>query len=538
MTIVPALGRVMWMLNHETLRGAEVEFMRELGVEVFTPKVIPSSGFRSADVTYDYDDSLTIPERDLAVLNSFDFFGDSWTDEITRLANLHFKVIMVMPLGNALPQALEHFNGTIVLRVFGASAEMTYARVLTIHYGHEILDLIARRADDFVFGQAYANLSEVEPSFFKDRTITLPITLPRRPNLKLPPWTGARRRVATLCPDIADVFSARWYLRFLEEMGDLPHLILGNQDAYVRDPNVLGRVPWDQFGRELASSRVFFYMSREPRHVHYTPFEAAQIGQPVVFFDDSLFGDLCNGVAVGRVHSWREARELVGELVHSDAGDARQFHLEQHLMVSAMSWTSHLDDWRSAFQQLADWKQNKPSRRHGESALLEVLEYVKAKPAIEPPGTHGPRIQVLVLSACEEQFPDWAVSVIGLDEPESFGRWSTNDVVTLMLAAPVAGLVRLDVACMPFADLRGQEVTVRIGNACKSFFVPDEMSTSTVALKIDTPANEIDIVFPVTKERVGGQRRLGLAISRIKVTVGHDASAQRAGARDVSEATS
>ena len=508
--------RVMWMLNHETLRGAEVEFMRELGVEVFTPKVIPETGFRSADITFEYDASLSIPKEALDRLNAFDFFADAWPDEIQQLANEYFDIIMVMPLGQALPQALRHFKGPVVLRVFGTSADMTYARVLTLHYGLEILDLLADRAGDFVFGQAYANLSEVEPAFFRERTLTLPITLPRMPTLQLPPWNGRSQRLATLCPDITDVFSTRWYLKFLEEMGDLQHLILGNQDAFVRDPQVLGRVSWDRFGRELAASRVFFYMSREPRHVHYTPFEAAQVGSPVVFFDDSLFGDLCVGVEAGRVHTWAQARSLVEDLLAADIEEARSLHGEQGGIATALAWSNHVDEWRAAMGTLVAWKSQRPAGYSDVGDAFRVLskERSTSETAPAPVG-----VQVHAFDARSEESPDWLASVLGVDEPESWGRWSTSDVVTLMLASPVSGLVRVSIQCMPFEENRGQDLIVGIGGASKKVAIGDAMSRSDVALRVDEPTDRIDIEFPVTAHLVGGQRHLGIAIEHIEVTV-------------------
>lgn len=509
----------MWMLNHATLRGAEVEFLRDSGLEVFTPKVIPATGFRSGDVTYEYDDSLTIPADALEALNSFDFFSDPWTDEIRRVINAHFDMIMVMPMGESLPEALRHFDGLIVLRVFGTYAHLSYSRVLSYLYGMEMLDLLVKRADDFVFGQAYANLSEVEPAYFRGRTITLPITLPRHPNLDLPLWTGNEARIATLCPDIADTFNSRWYLRFMEELGDLPHLVLGSQTAPIRDRNVLGRVSWDRFGRELSASRAFFYISREPRHVHYTPFEAAQIGEPVVFFDDSLFGDLCTGVEAGRIRHWSEGRELLLDLLHSDPEVSRALHAQQQPMATALAWANHVDDWRKALLQLSTWREHGPAFGVAPQSSSEVLRYAEAGSSTGGASGQASVIQHLSFVARDEALPEWLTTVVGLDEPELWGRWSTHEVVTIMFASPIEGLVRVSVDGMPFDEHVGRDLTVRIGDEAKSARVGAGMAKTPFVLRVNEPTDRVELAFPVSSERIGGQRHLGFALARVEITI-------------------
>src|ERR1700735_1159270 len=69
--------RLLWIVNHKTLLPAEVPIFRDLGYEVFIPKIIPThASYRSGTVTYDYDLSLTIPRRDLEILNSHAFYGE------------------------------------------------------------------------------------------------------------------------------------------------------------------------------------------------------------------------------------------------------------------------------------------------------------------------------------------------------------------------------------------------------------------------------------------------------------------------------
>ena len=50
--------RILWLLNHKTLMPYEVKLLLELGFEVFTPKITPTSPtLRSCaiDITYDFE---------------------------------------------------------------------------------------------------------------------------------------------------------------------------------------------------------------------------------------------------------------------------------------------------------------------------------------------------------------------------------------------------------------------------------------------------------------------------------------------------
>ena len=61
--------RIMWLINHTTLRAFEVPLLIDMGYEVFCPKSFPyNEGNLSASVEWKYDDTLTIPKDDLDIL--------------------------------------------------------------------------------------------------------------------------------------------------------------------------------------------------------------------------------------------------------------------------------------------------------------------------------------------------------------------------------------------------------------------------------------------------------------------------------------
>ena len=69
--------RLIWIVNHRTLLTAEVPILRELGFEVFIPKIIPADpGLRSLVTTDVYDAGLDLPAEALATLNAHHFYED------------------------------------------------------------------------------------------------------------------------------------------------------------------------------------------------------------------------------------------------------------------------------------------------------------------------------------------------------------------------------------------------------------------------------------------------------------------------------
>src|SRR5678815_5844854 len=85
--------RVLWLLNHATLRRFEVGQLRALGIsEIYCPKRFPydEANF-SASVDYSLDASLSIPESDLRILNVQDWYTGA-SEEAWRIANRYFQI--------------------------------------------------------------------------------------------------------------------------------------------------------------------------------------------------------------------------------------------------------------------------------------------------------------------------------------------------------------------------------------------------------------------------------------------------------------
>src|SRR5689334_5585281 len=83
--------RILWLLNHTTLRAFEVPLLMRLGFEVFTPKIIPNDiAERSGSVTFEYDHTLSLPEDIVHALNTYDFYQAEVEPDIFSLFNQYF----------------------------------------------------------------------------------------------------------------------------------------------------------------------------------------------------------------------------------------------------------------------------------------------------------------------------------------------------------------------------------------------------------------------------------------------------------------
>ncbi len=86
--------RVMWLLNHGTLREFEMRQLQALGVrEIFLPKSFPyDEGNLSASIDDSYDASLSLSKDELSVLNAADWYR-SPSPQAWEIANRHFDLL-------------------------------------------------------------------------------------------------------------------------------------------------------------------------------------------------------------------------------------------------------------------------------------------------------------------------------------------------------------------------------------------------------------------------------------------------------------
>lgn len=368
--------RVVWLLNHTTLREFEVPLMRRLGLEVYCPKRFPRNpDNRSASVSEEFDNSLTIPQGDLETLNSFDFYSDAYPPEIRRILNAYFGTVFVAYMFPMFENVLANFRGRILLRVFGS----THPTYTYYSFAREVASpaferRIARVSDRFWFAQAYRNLKRIEPALFQRRSVDLPLGLPDRITEHQGAWTGGEPKILFVCPEIQTYDESKQiYQEFKGNFGDLGHVICGAQSKAHPDAAVLGKVDSARYDGFFRTCNVMFYHSRLPRHIHYHPLEAICYGMPVVYMQQGMLGQLTDRRLPGACDTLQEARQKVERLIDGKDKDFAESIRESQQEIYRLFTKDYADGlWRSEFVEKVLGVELPDADRTGPIAILPL----------------------------------------------------------------------------------------------------------------------------------------------------------------------
>lgn len=330
--------RLLWVVNHKALIPAELPLLRELGFEIFVPKIIPGPGpFRSGAVTRAYDATLTLPAETRRVLDEHPFYADRWSPTLRDILAREFDVAVInlSPFLAPLREAVRHFPGAVVARAFGLPQDGRYEDLLAAYGLSGLLGEIAALGPRFTFAQGYDHLAEREPEALRARARTVILPLPPPIFAHAGRWSGDGGFVLNLCPSIqASGYERDLYDTLRRHFGDLPYRIFGQQLAPPADPSILPYVTDEALAELYASAAVFLYLHREARQIHYSPVEAMVVGTPVLYrrgtLIDALLGDpnnpgACSGLA--------EMREKAGRLVAGDTALADEIRARQAVLV-------------------------------------------------------------------------------------------------------------------------------------------------------------------------------------------------------------
>ena len=531
--------RVLWLLNHKTLMAYEAKLLLRLGFEVFVPKVIPARiDFCSGIVDFIYDESLSIPRRALKRLNEFNFYERVWPSDVVMIVNRYFGTVFTMPYSIQFPEVLNKFVGQIVFRAFGL-VESNYKELLTATHGFDSLLKIHALGNRFWFGEGYEQLRECEPPVLSDRELFLPIGVPESFYEKANQWNGSTKKILFVCPNvISNPYYSAVYKRFKQDVGDLPHLIVGGQDVKVNDASMLGYVSDEELQRLYLDCAVLYYHSTELRHVHYTPIEAAIIGMPIVFFRSSLLGRLCEGSTPGCVDSVEEARTIIQRVLAGDKELIERLRQGQRNLSDRFSdayckaiWEKSLIE--SGFRARLD--QEQPMRIRTREALRCVLAPIAGGLASVP---FHPRLAIVpskLVSPLENQpdrtleqgidftesaYPKFVLGTNGISRREFWGRWSVGKKVEIFFQDPLPKRFSLLLTGWAHGPNMGAHFNVRIGNVRryasfrKGWADPETLSLE-FSLRRSSRIVEIDVPHPTIPEQ--DIRAIGLGFVSLKV---------------------
>jgi|GEM_PF-1724068 len=532
--------RILWLLNHRTLLPYEAPLIQRLGFEVYVPKVIPKSNFRSGAVDFSYDSSLSLPPGALSRLNQFNFYEDAWTPEIVAIVNRYFGAAFIIPHARQVFEAVENFEGQLVFRAFGLDNEQSYKKVLDELYGPLVLRKIKGIKHRFWFGEGYDNLHECDDPVFLERALFLPIGVPEFFFSTAGQWTGAEKKILFVCPYVvSNPYYAEIYRRFKGDFGHLPHVIVGAQDVPTADPHVVGFVSDEELKRLYLNCSVLYYPSTELRHVHYSPIEAAINGMPVVFFENSLLARLSRGATKGRASSVSEARQIIERILASDVDFISQIRVDQREIAFHFSDEYCREIWKREMEGRGFFKALREKSKFSillhEAKRAVLTPFARGRTSINP---HKRAIQPVTttLNAAEGKhafgsslyegirfgdalFPEMVDSVDGVSAAEGWGRWSTGDKIVIALKHNLTGECRLFLRAVAFRENADVLVPVRVGNQVQKARLPsrmDEANGAWLHFNLRKPSNVIEITVPHPTRPALDGRMIGVGLMELR----------------------
>lgn len=360
--------RILWLLNHFTLREAEVPMLLNLGFEVFVPKIFPEDDAnRSASVSYEYDRTLTIPQALLTRMNEFNFYSSRWPNSLKKAINENFSIVISGFFPKMLNAVAESFKGDIFIRVFGMSGDANYADLIEQVGNHDLINRL-RTKDRIWLAPSYANIPENEPHWMRRRCVYLPLGLPLEYYKNEDQWRRQKKAILFVCPRIkSSPYYQQIYKSFKSSFGDIPHIIAGAQPEPVEnDPHVTGFIPDETFQKLLKTCAVMFYHSREERHLHYHPLEAIVCGMPLIYMAGGMLDYLAGEKLPGCCETIEEARQKISRLISGDEEITRSIVSSQKVL---------LEEFKNQYIQSV-WENNfLPLIKHSQSLTEAEIEF-------------------------------------------------------------------------------------------------------------------------------------------------------------------
>lgn len=338
------IKRVLWLYNHSTLIKSEVPILRQLGYEVYIPKIPPFDV--SISVDWESDELLSVPKEDLDILNNVNYYTERIPTEAMEIMNKYFQMAIFGVFIEPLKSIVSEFTGIQVFHPFGLEDGLSYTKIIEAEAGSWLLSKIEEVGNRFWFAQSYDNLSEIECDTFQRRTIYLPIGM--KDVTIHDKWRGDKGKLLFICPRIKmNKYYEKLYEWFKKEFSDIPHSIGGAQPiAIENDKNVLGYLDQKDYEDLYPSHSVMFYHSQEKRHIHYHPFEAVKCGLPLIFMADGLLDRLGGANLPGRCKDIREARKKCLRIINGDRKYAEHIRKSQKVLLEKMSFEFCLQEWK------------------------------------------------------------------------------------------------------------------------------------------------------------------------------------------------
>ena len=311
--------RIFWLGMHKILRPTELNQLRTMGYEVFSPEYISPVYDQSADLAEQRDQATSLPANVFSKLIDYDFFYRAVDPEIAELLNEYFDIIIVTINPDWLIAVLDCFRGPVIYRTYGQPYSLSHHFIANGYWEK----LIAR--PDFHIVPFAAESLQGEDRWFRD-LCTEPVGYQIPDDVfdaTLPRGKAVRQEIAVSIPNISNPYYGRVYHEFVSNYRDPFFRIYGPQRDMPADPRVMGQIERSGYLEQLQRSAGYLYVYHD-NVCYLPPIEAMQLGRPVVFLPGSLLARFNHVDNPGAASSAEHARTLCKRLVNGDHGLVRE----------------------------------------------------------------------------------------------------------------------------------------------------------------------------------------------------------------------
>ena len=312
--------KILWIFNDARQREMEVPLLVRHGFEVLCPKSYNLGfGDNHVSVSFEYDQTLTLPEAVLDRLNGCDFYNGIGP-EVMALLNEYFDAVFCPPIRGTLRDLALAYKGALVLRVVDREEGLaTTTRLRRLNDWHQfgdwgILTMLDAMGDRFWYAPGLKSLTKGESALLTRRMIFLPLGLADAAPLDT--WRGTEKRLLYICENIrTDEAAQRRYRRFKAVFKKVPHAIVGGQlqpvddDASVLETGI--------HYEPAVDACAALYRDLDDSRFDYDLLEAIRRGIPVVFTLEHPKED-DRARFPGFARSPEEARQMIRHVLDGD----------------------------------------------------------------------------------------------------------------------------------------------------------------------------------------------------------------------------
>lgn len=342
--------RILYNLNHAKLVSNEVPLLLSLGYEVYVPKKMPENLNEaiSAGISTRFDSSLTIPKRDLMLLNAHNFYDErTWSKRVAEVIENNFCLVITAAFETPISTFLSYTSLPVGIRVFGLEANLTYSDA----FSPETKQLILEQQSRCVFLSAFTQLALVETDF-KDMFRFAPVAC--EPTGPYHVRDVNHRAVLFQCSRInINPYYTHKAKKFIADFSDsgLDYSIYGTELSSFNDSHNLGRPTSREINLLFATYSAMYYDSMEPRHLHFHPVEAMYAQMPVVFLQQSMLESLMP-YSPAKSKDVREAKKKLLRLVLGDRKLEEEIIWHQNALLQTLKTSNIMEDWRGVLREL------------------------------------------------------------------------------------------------------------------------------------------------------------------------------------------